>query len=213
MKISVTFLKSNYDFYKTMDLIEASSADFIHVDVMDGLAVNNHTIFTKEMLAYLKKCKKAKEVHLMTLHLKKYIDIFASIKPEYIIYEFETITNHEEIISYIKSKGIKVGVAINPFTDIKAIEPYIYDYDQILVMSVIPGYGGQKFISNTTDRIKKIIELRKNKKANFLINVDGGISEETIDKVKQVDIATSGSYICMNNDYDKQINKLKASKK
>jgi ribulose-phosphate 3-epimerase len=211
MKVSVSFLNSCYDFYKTVDLIDKSNADFIHIDVMDGLFVNNKTNFNKDMIEYLKKCKIAKDVHLMTLHLTSYIDVFSYIKPDYITYSFESTTNHDNIIDYIKSKGIKVGIAVNPLTDIKMLKPYLNKIDLVLVMSVIPGYGGQKFISDTPKRVSELFNLRNKLNANFIINVDGGINDLTIKKFKNgdLDMAVSGSFICNSNNYNLQINKLK----
>lgn len=210
MKTSISFLKSNYDFEKTLDLIAKSTADYIHVDVMDGLFVNNKTNFTKKMIEVLKVNPKPKDVHLMTLHLKCYIDVFSYVNPEYITFAFEAASNPDEIISYIKEKDIKVGIAINPFTDVNVLEPYLNKIDLILVMSVIPGYGGQKFIINTTDKIKQLNKLKKENKAKFKISVDGGIDEESIKKIdkEKVDMVVSGSFICTSADYDKQIEKL-----
>jgi ribulose-phosphate 3-epimerase len=211
MKISVSFLSSCYDFYKTIDLINESNIDFIHVDVMDGLFVNNKTNYNRDMIEYLKNNKMPKDVHLMTLHLKNYIDLFSYIKPEYIIYHFEATTRHEEIIDYIKNKGIKVGIAINPLTDVNELTPYLNKIDMVLVMSVNPGYGGQKFIEDTPKRVEELVNLKVKLNAKFIINVDGGINDKTIKKFKNgnLDMAVSGSFICNSSDYNKELNKLK----
>ncbi len=210
MKTSISFLSSNYDFFKTIDLINDSIADYIHVDVMDGLFVNNKTPFDKKMLVYLKESKKSKDVHLMTLHLKKFIDLFSYIEPEYITYPLEATTNHLEFIEYIKEKKCKAGLAISPLTDINKLIPYLNKVDLILVMSVIPGYGGQEFLKETPRRIKKLLELKKEYKAKFKISVDGGINEESIPLVKgMLDMVVAGSYVCKHTDFNKQINKLK----
>ena len=211
MKLTVSILKRYYSFEKTLEFIEKSNADYIHVDVIDGLFANNKTIFTKKMLESLKKNKKPKDVHLMTLHLKGYIDIFSYIEPEYIIFQMEASTNIEEIISYIKGKNVKVGLAISPLTDINTLIPYLNSIDLVLVMSVIPGYGGQKFILSTKERINILDKLRKEYNANFKISVDGGIDDKTIEKLdkKKLDIAISGSYVLNSADLNKKIKKLK----
>lgn len=211
MKTSISFLKSSYEFKKTLDLIAESNADYIHVDVMDGLFVNNKTNFTKEMMEILKKNPKPKDVHLMTLHLKGYIDVFSYLSPEYITFALEASTNPEEIIEYIKDKGIKVGVAINPFTEIDAILPFLNQLDLVLIMSVIPGYGGQKFINSTAEKLKQLDKIRKEYKAKFKISVDGGIDENTIKLVdkKTLDIVVSGSYVCGSANFNESIEKLK----
>lgn len=210
MKTSISFLSSQYSFDKTIELINKSKADFIHVDVMDGLFVNNRTPFDKSMLDTLKNSRKPKEVHLMTLHLKKFIDVFSYIKPESIIYEFEATTDHNKLIKYIKSKEVKVGIAINPLTNIDLLIPYLKKIDIILVMSVIPGYGGQKFLKETTERISYLEKIREEQDLHFVISVDGGISEDTIKSLKEnkLDRIVAGSYVCKSANFDKQIEKL-----
>ena len=159
MKIGVSFLKSNFDFPTTLNKIEESTADLVHIDVMDGLFVNSKTIFDKEKLELLKKCQKPKEVHLMTLHSKNFIEAFQFIKPKRIIISYEATTDLENLIFEIKDKGINVGIAINPFTNVESILPYMNVIDEVLVMSVIPGYGGQKFLTGTIDKIKKLYDI------------------------------------------------------
>lgn len=211
MKTSISFLKSDYDFYETIDKIEKSNADYIHVDIMDGLFVNNKTRFDKEMLDCLKNSKTKCDVHLMTLHLKSYIDVFSYINPEFITFELEASTNPKEIIKYIKSKKIKVGIAINPFTEIETILPFINTVDLVLVMSVIPGYGGQNFITSTSQKVEKLYKLRDDYKANFKISVDGGITDKTIKLLNKdcLDIVVSGSYICKSAYFNEQIERIK----
>lgn len=215
MKTSISFLNSHYTFDKTVKLINESTASFIHVDVMDGLFVNNVTPFNKDMLDTLKNSKKPKEVHLMTLHLKKFIDVFMYINPECIIYEFEATSNHEKLIQYIKSKKVKVGIAINPFTNIDLLVPYLKKIDMVLVMSVIPGYGGQKFIKETVEKLVYLQKIREEKQFSFLLSVDGGINEEAIEYLKDIslDRVVAGSYVCKTADFNKQIQKLEEGKK
>lgn len=209
MQTSISFLSSAYSFEKTIALINASKADFIHVDVMDGLFVPNVTNFTKEKLELLRKSPKPKEVHLMTLHLKKYIDIFSLLNPEIMIYEFESTTNHQKVINAIKEKGIKVGIAISPLTDIQALTPYLKKIDLVLVMGVIPGAGGQEFLEETVERVNMLYTLRKEKNLEFFISVDGGIKDTTIQLIKkQLDRVVTGSYVCKSIDFNKQIEKL-----
>lgn len=215
METSITFLKSNYDFFKTIDLINETSADYIHVDVIDGLFASNSTSFNKKMLEHLKTSPKKKDVHLMTLHLKKFVDVFASINPENITYQFEATTHHDELIDYIKEKNCKVGIAISPLTDLESVKPYLNRVDLVLPMGVIPGYGGQKFIESTPERVKELVNLRKELKAHFLISVDGGIGADTLKNFKKCmpDIAVSGSYVCCTNNFETQIKKLKEKEK
>ena len=214
MQISVSFLSSAYSFDKTIERINASQADFIHVDVMDGLLVNHVTNFTKEKLILLQNSPKPKEIHLMTLHLKKYIDIFACLNPESIIYEFEATEKHQQVIRYIKKKKIKAGIAIGPLTEIEKLTPYLKDIDLVLVMGVIPGSGGQAFLKKTVDRIEKLQKLKEEKKLSFLISVDGGINDQTIKSIcdKGLNRAVAGSYICKSINFNEKIANLKMEK-
>lgn len=211
MKTSVSFLNINTTFSKTLKLINESKVDFIHVDVADGLLVNNVTHFDKEMLDILKKSRKPKEVHLMTLHLKKYIDLFMYLNPETIIYEFEATTNHDKVIKYIKNKNVKVGIAISPLTNLDLLVPYLKKIDMVLVMAIIPGYGGQKFLPVTLERIKKLEEIKKEKNLSFLISIDGGINDNSIEllKTSKLDRIVAGSYICKSTNFNRQIEKIK----
>lgn len=215
MKTSISFLSSAYSFLDTIKQIDKSDADFIHVDVMDGLLVNNRTPFSNEMLDVLKKSPKPKEVHLMTLHLKTFIDVFSYLNPESITYSFESTTEHNKIIKYIKEKNMKVGISISPLTDIDLIAPYLKKVDLIIVMGVIPGYGGQKYIEETNLRIKKLMDMRKKKKAKFLISVDGGVNDKTIEKLQELklDRVVLGSYVCKSANFNEKINKIKKKDK
>ncbi len=211
MKTSVSFLSINNSFEKTLKLINESKVDFIHVDVADGLLVNNITHFDKSMLDILRKSKKPKEVHLMTLHLRKYIDIFMYLNPEIIIYEFEATTNHNKIIKYLNSKNVKVGIAISPLTDLDLLVPYLKKIDLVLVMAIIPGYGGQKFLPSTIERLKRLEEIKKENNLTFLISIDGGINDNSLNLLNdtKLDRIVAGSYICKSTNFDRQIEKLK----
>lgn len=210
MKVAVSFLKSAYDYQKTLMLIDKSKADYIHIDVMDGLFVNNKTIQEKEEFELLKKVKKNKDVHLMTLHLKSYIDLYATLNPKIITFHYEATTNPIEVINYIKRHNIKAGLAINPLTKITEIEPLLSIVDLVLIMSVTPGYGNQLFIPNTINKFNELVKIKNNKKYKFKISVDGGINADTIKLFnKKLNMAVSGSYICNSSDFDEKINQLK----
>ena len=210
MKVAVSYLKSNFSFDKTLEKIEEAQADFIHVDVMDGLFVNNKTYLDKEMLNLLKKSKVKKDVHLMTLHIENYIDVFAKIEPEFITFSYEATSNPEEIIAYLKEKKIKVGMAINPLTNIEEITSLLPKLDLVLLMGVVPGYGGQKFILGTIDKFNQLKKIRAKENYKFLISVDGGINAETIKLFDDnLDIAVAGTYICTYKDFKERIESLK----
>ena len=144
----------------------------------------------------------------MTKKLKKWIKKFAHLNCEYITFHIEVTKDVDKYIDLIHSYNIKAGLAISPDTDINLLEPYLDKIDLILVMSVYPGYGGQSFIPDTEDRLKRVKKLVSKKK--ILISVDGGINDETINKVKDsVDMVVSGSYITSSKDYIKKIESLK----
>ena len=198
-KVSVSFLSSK-DVIGDLIELDTTSADYIHVDVMDGKFVKNKYLPFKvlDKMAYV--MKKRLDVHLMVKDPSKYIIRYATLNSEY-------ITIHVELGKKLDSYGIKCGLAINPNTDIIELTPYLDRIDLILVMSVEPGRGGQSFIDTTTKRIddiKKMIGKRK-----ILINVDGGINKDTIGKVSNSDIVVSGSYVVGSDNFEEAITSLK----
>lgn len=203
MKVAVSFLSSDYEMDKTIELIDNSIADYIHVDVMDGLFVNNKNFSPLDLLVLLGKTNKLLDVHLMVNNPIPYINAIKDLK------NLDAITIHSEIDSYyecaklIKDLGIKLGVALNPSTVVRDMQDKIELADLVLVMSVVPGAGGQKFIEDVIYKIAMI------KAMNKLVYIDGGINDETIKLVKSVDCVISGSYVCKSLDYNERINKLK----
>lgn len=206
MKISVSFLSIKDNIEENIKKLDNTTVDFLHVDIMDGIFVSNTTKQIDEIYKLLKDTKKPKDVHLMVSNIKKYVDEFTKLNPTYITVHLEALTNPIEEINYIKSKGVKVGLSIKPNTDFNELLPYLNYVDLILIMTVEPGMGGQKFIDeqiNKIDRLKKYQE-----KYHYLIEVDGGINDETI-KLCNSDIAVIGSYITASDNYQVQIDKVK----
>lgn len=201
MKLSISFLSISDDKEKIKELNNIN-ADYIHYDVMDGKFTENKSLNYEEMKAL--DLNKPKDVHLMVEDVKKYINEFKNLNPEYITFHLEANIDHKEMIDYIHSLGIKAGLSINPETTINEVLPYLNDVDLVLVMSVHPGKGGQTFI----DVSEKINELKKyQKESNFLIEVDGGINNETIKYCKNADIIVVGSYIT-NDNMNERVNSL-----
>lgn len=209
MKIAVSYLKSKYDLKTTIESIENTDAEYIHVDVMDGNFVENKTYEYEELESILKDTKKKLDVHLMVDNPIKYIIDYKNLKPEFITIHSEINQNIEDLIDLIHSYGIKAGISIKPKTSIEDIEDILDKVDNILIMSVEPGKGGQKFMDNIIYKIDLLNKLRKEKDYNYLISIDGGINNETIEKAKDVDFAVSGSFICMSDDYQEKINCLR----
>lgn len=209
MKISTSFLscKKIDDGIKKLNLTDT---DYIHVDFIDGKFVVGKTIPFRKLKKIPKYTSKRLDVHLMTDKLDKYIKKFSLLNCEYITFHIEATKEVEKYISMIHSYGIKCGIALNPSTDIEEIKPYLDMIDLVLVMSVVPGYGGQSFIEETSVKLDKLRKYIKKEKLDVIINVDGGINNETLKKVKPyVDMVVSGSYITNSSNYQETINTLR----
>lgn len=205
--ISVSFLSSIYDTKNTIDMICNTDADYIHVDMMDGIFVDNKNYSMEEFESFLSGTTKDLDVHVMVSDPMKYISSFAKLNTKYYTFHYEAVDNIEEVINEIKNNGMKAGIAVNPETSVELIKPYLDLVDMVLVMSVNPGKGGQAFISDVLPKIEELSNL----KSDFIINVDGGINSETAKLCKNagVDMLVSGSYICKSDNYQEMINTLK----
>lgn len=182
--------------------VEMGGADIIHCDIMDGKFVPNITFGPFVVEAVNRITNLPLDVHLMIENPDNYIDAFISAGADYITVHQETLYHLHRTIDYIKSKGIKAGVVINPATSVANIEEVLDIVDLILVMSVNPGYGGQKFIESTLNKIIKLDSIRKEKNFNYQIEIDGGISKNNILEVanKGCDIFVAGSSIFNSNN-------------
>lgn len=209
MKIAVSYLKSKFNLNETIKKINNTDAEYIHVDVMDGEFVDNKTYEFEELESILKNTNKALDVHLMVSKPKEYILKYKEIKPDIITIHSEIDDDIPMLLDLIHGFGIKAGISLNPKTDIKVIEKYLDKVDNVLIMSVEPGKGGQEFISSVIKKIKILNQTRNLFNMNYLISIDGGINDTNIHKTKGVDFVISGSFICMDDDYQKQIDTLK----
>ena len=206
--ISASFLSIKDNIKDNINKLDKTSIDMLHVDIMDGKFVSNSTWVIDEVKYLLSDTKKSKDVHLMVNDVLKYIDDFKVLNPEYITFHYEAVNNHMDIINYIKSLNIKVGLSIKPNTSVDSILPYLDYLDLVLVMSVEPGRGGQSFIESSIDKINYLYELRKKNNYHYTIEVDGGINDETCEYCKNADILVIGSFIT-NGNYQEQIDKIK----
>ena len=208
MKISATFLSSSN---VPLDLrkLNETDVDYIHVDVMDGKFVPNKTMPFREMRNIYKYTDKRLDVHLMVDDPKKYIPLYAELNTEYITFHVEVMEHIEECLELIKSYGIKCGLALKPSTPVKSLVPYLPLLDLVLVMSVEPGKGGQKFIPSSQEKIEEVRALLDSYHSKAVINVDGGINNETKDKCQECDILTSGSYIINSESFQQRIDSLR----
>ncbi len=180
--------------------------DYIHLDVMDKIFVTNFNCPLNEKLL-LEESNKKLDVHLMTEDVEAYIDEYAVLKPEFITFHLET-KDVSKMILKLKKLNIKAGLSIKPNTDINKITKYLKDIDLVLVMSVEPGKGGQLFMEESLEKIKFLDEYRKLNNLDYLIEVDGGITDQVILKLKEVDILVVGSYIT-KGDYQLRIDTIK----
>lgn len=208
--ISASFLTSK-DIPKTLTELNDTDVDFIHVDVMDGKYVENKSLPFKEMRHIYKFTDKRLDVHLMVESPSKYISDYASLNTEYITIHLDTLEDTLSNLKLIKSYGLKTGVALNPTDKVESLIPYLPYIDLILVMGVIPGKGGQKFIDKTIDKLKELKVLKKEyKDFKFKISVDGGVNNIVAKKIYNLtDIIVSGNYITSSTDFQKQINSLR----
>lgn len=202
-KVSVSFLSSK-DEQKDILKLNRTSADYIHVDVMDGRFVKKKHKPFKMLYKMSSTIIKRLDVHLMEKNPLKNINYYASLNTEYITIHVE-LDKVDKYIDLIKQYGIKCGLAINPDTDVSALLPYLSKIDMVLIMSVMPGKGGQEFIDDTIKKILKIKKMIVSKKVKVKISVDGGINDEIAKRLDFVDIIVSGSYVTNSEDFEEAI--------
>ena len=209
MRTSISFLKSNDTREETINRIIATDANYIHVDVMDGEFVERKVLEIDEVVKLLSKSRKPLDIHLMVAHPLEYISAFKNLNAHYITIHSEIEDNIEDLIKLIHSYGIRAGLAINPSTEVIKISKYLTMIDQVLIMGVNPGYGGQELIPECVDKIKELIDMRDSYNYHYLISLDGGVNGENIKLLDGIDIIVSGSFVCMSDDYQTKINELK----
>lgn len=211
MKVAVSYLKSNLSFEETINKINSSKAGYIHADIMDGKYVANNT-FDKKKIKYLSvNSKKYIDVHLMTINPSKYLKYFKKEIFSIIYFHPVTDSNPIKFIEKVKKLNKKVGIVINPTDKYETYKNLLALVDYVLVMSVTPGAGGQKFIMDTLLTIDSLQVLKSQNNYNYKLSVDGGINSETVKHLinKNIDYVVSGSYVCLSEDYDLQIDTLK----
>lgn len=209
MKTSISFLKSRLSTEETIQEISKTDADFIHVDVMDGKFVERKVLEIPEVIRLLSKSEKPLDIHLMVEHPLEYISAFKNLNARYITIHYEIEDNIGELIELIHSYGIRAGLALNPDTPVSKLNKYLERIDYVLIMGVVPGYGGQSLIESTIDKIHELEKIRDEYNYHYQISFDGGVNGETRKKLEGLDIIISGSYVCMSDDYQAIINTLK----
>jgi len=196
---------------RDVEMINNSSADWFHVDVMDGVFVPNISFGFPVIQAIKKHAKKPLDVHIMIVNPDQFVEEFAKAGTDILTVHYEACAHLHRTIQLIKSHGMKAGVALNPHTNVNVLEDVIVDLDLVLIMSVNPGFGGQKFIENAIEKVKKIKELIKSKNSKALIEVDGGVNLETGAKLVKAgaDALVAGSFVFNSENPTQTIQSLK----
>lgn len=213
-KISPSILSADFGRLAVeIGAVEKGGADYIHVDVMDGHFVPNITVGPFIVKAAKKSTALPLDVHLMISDADKYIDEFIDAGSDILAVHVEAVTHLHRTINYIKSRGVKAGVALNPSTPLSAIEPMLEYVDMVVVMSVNPGFGGQKFIDGTLGKIESLREMIDKSNYNIEIEVDGGVNVDNIGKISSAgaDVFVAGSGVYGTKDYADTISRMKES--
>jgi len=196
--ISPSLLAADFgNLQRDIEMVNNSEADWFHLDIMDGVFVPNISYGIPVIKAVKKYAKKPLDVHLMIVDPDRYVDDFQKAGADILTVHYETCKHLHRTVQNIKSKGMKAGVSLNPHTPVHLLKDIIADVDLVLIMSVNPGFGGQKFIPNAIEKIKELKQLIVDKESNALIEVDGGVDNTNAKTLVDAgcDVLVAGSYI------------------
>ncbi len=210
--ISPSLLSADFgNLNSEIDKINKSSAEYFHLDIMDGIFVPNISFGFPVIKAIKAKAEKPLDVHLMIEQPDRYFAEFKSAGADILTVQYEACTHLHRSLQGIRTHGMKTGVALNPHTPVALLEHVITDIDLLLIMSVNPGYGGQSFIEETYTKIQTAIELREKKSASFIISIDGGVIGSNAQQLSKAgaDMLVSGSFLFKADDFEAAVCELK----